>query len=99
LFEVDTNPQNGQIYTPGKSARQTILEVLRRSNVPCLGVLSSFPSNPHLQAINQRAPEHFALFDFSNVEGELGRILIELKADQFPDLDDAILPEWPVEDD
>ena len=91
------NSQNGKIYSPGKSARQKMLDVLKHSKIPCLGVLTSFPSNPHFPTL-EKAPEHFALFDISGVDVELGKLLAGFKSDQFPDLDDAALPEWPVED-
>jgi hypothetical protein len=91
------NSQNGKVYSPGKSARKTILNVLKNSKIPCLGVLTSFPSKPHFPTIDQKAPEHFALFDISHVDAEMGRVLAGFKSDQFPDLGDAV-PDWAVEE-
>jgi hypothetical protein len=76
------NSQNGKIYSPGKSARRKILNVLKHSKIPCLGVVTSFPSNPHFPTIGEKAPEHFALFDISRVDVEMGRILAGFKIDQ-----------------
>lgn len=90
--------KNNKIYTPGKPTRETILEVLGRSKTPCLGVLSTFPSNPNYNAINEKAPEHFALFDPAKVGGRWGDILMDIRADRFPAIDYAKLPEWSVED-
>jgi hypothetical protein len=92
------NSQNGKIYSPGKSARQKILNVLKHSKIPCLGILTPLPSNPHLSTIDEKAPEHFALFDISQVDAEMGRILAGFKSDQLPCLVDSVFPEWPVED-
>ncbi|KAF8163846.1 hypothetical protein B0H34DRAFT_697262, partial [Crassisporium funariophilum] len=90
--------ENGKIYTPGKSARQTIRKVLKLSNTPCLGIITSFPSNPHFQTIDQQPLEHMALFDSSRIKGELGRMLAQYKDDQFPGFGDIILPKWEVEE-
>ena len=92
------NSQNGKIYPPGKSARQTILNVIQHSKIPCLGVLTLFPSNPYFSTIDEKAPEHFALFDISQVDAKMGRILAGFKSGQLRYLVDDVFPEWPVED-
>jgi len=75
-----------------------MLNVLNHSKIPCLGILTSFPSNLHFPTTDEKAPEHFALFDISPVDAEMGKILAGFNSDQFPNLRDAALPEWPVED-
>jgi hypothetical protein len=92
------NSKNGKIYSPGKSPRRTILSIIQHSKIPCLGVLTSFPSNPHFPTVGEKAPEHFALFDISHVDADMGRILAGFKLDQFPYLSDADYQEWPVEE-
>jgi len=48
--------------------------------------------------VDEKAPEHFALFDISRVDAEMGRILAGFKIDQFSHLSDAGFPEWLVEE-
>jgi hypothetical protein len=94
--KLNVSLQNGKIYSPGKLPRQAILNILNGSEVPCLGVLTSFPSNPQFPTLNEQPPDHFALFDISKVDGEMGQILTGFKDNEFPD--EAASPEWAVED-
>jgi hypothetical protein len=91
-------PQNDKIYMPAKLARPSILAILQNSKVPVLGVLTSFPSNPHSITINENTPEHFATFDVSKVDSDLAKILAGFKADRFPNLIEVDVCEWEVED-
>jgi len=54
--------------------------------------------NLHFSTIDEKAPEHFALFDISQVDAEMGKILAGFKTVQPSYLVDSAFPEWPVED-
>ncbi|KAF8642953.1 hypothetical protein AX16_009299, partial [Volvariella volvacea WC 439] len=72
-----------QDYKP--NVRQSIVTTISCYNVSTLGVLVSFPSNPHLSTINEEleVPEHFALFDVAKVDNNIGQTLAGSKVDQF----------------
>jgi len=65
------------------------MAILQKSKVPVLGVLTSFPSNPHTATISKEAPENFALFNVSRIVSDLGWLLAGFKAEQFPNLEDV----------
>jgi hypothetical protein len=57
--------------------------------VSLLGVLTSFPSNPHSATISKEAPDNFALFNVSRIASDLGWLLAGFTAEQFPNLEDV----------
>jgi hypothetical protein len=64
------------------------MAILQKSKVPVLGVLTSFPSNPHSATISKEAPKNLALFNATRIAGDLGSFLARFKAEQSPNIED-----------